>query len=78
MKNIIFYPYQDIPEEAEMLEVAPNIYWIRLPLPLKLDHVNVYVLDDGEIERGALSRCSKEISKGSSLKLQKSLALHYL
>lgn len=34
---------------------------------------SVYVLDDGEIERGALSRCSKEISKGSSLKLQKSL-----
>jgi len=33
----------------------------------------VYVLDDGEIEKGALSRCLKEKSKDSSLKLQKSL-----
>jgi len=34
---------------------------------------SVYVLDAGEIEKGALSRYSKEKSKNSSLKLQKSL-----
>ena len=48
MKNSICYPYEEIPKEGEMLEVAPKIYWIRLPLPLKLDHVNIYALDDGD------------------------------
>ena len=48
MKNIIHYPFEEIPKEGEIVEVAPNIYWIRLPLPLKLDHVNVYALDDGD------------------------------
>ena len=48
MKNIIQYPYQEPPKEGTFLQVAPNIYWIRLPLPLKLDHVNVYALDDGD------------------------------
>ena len=31
-----------------MIEVAEGILWARLPLPMKLDHVNVYALDDGE------------------------------
>ena len=31
-----------------MIEVAPGILWARLPLPMKLDHVNVYILDDGD------------------------------
>ena len=48
MRNTIRYPYQEAPREGTFLQVAPNIYWVRLPLPLKLDHVNVYALDDGD------------------------------
>ncbi|MEM9973076.1 MAG: MBL fold metallo-hydrolase [Pseudomonadota bacterium] len=30
-----------------MQEVAQGVHWIRLPLPMALDHVNLYLLDDG-------------------------------
>ncbi|MEQ9675681.1 MAG: MBL fold metallo-hydrolase, partial [Roseovarius indicus] len=42
------YPFPDPPENGAALEVAPGVLWIRLPLPMALDHVNVYALDDGD------------------------------
>ena len=30
-----------------MNEVAPGILWLRLALPYRLDHVNVYLIEDG-------------------------------
>jgi glyoxylase-like metal-dependent hydrolase (beta-lactamase superfamily II) len=42
------YPWPDAPEHGHGVEVAPGVLWFRLPLPMKLDHVNVYVLDDGD------------------------------
>lgn len=41
-------PFPTPPEAGETIEVAPRILWARLPLPMKLDHVNVYLLDDGD------------------------------
>lgn len=43
----IAFPFPDPPAPGTMAEVAPGILWTRLPLPMKLDHVNVYALDDG-------------------------------
>lgn len=43
------YPLEEaVPEPGEALEIAPRILWLRLPLPMKLDHVNVYALDEGD------------------------------
>ncbi|WP_223423209.1 MBL fold metallo-hydrolase [Tateyamaria pelophila] len=42
------YPWPDPPEHGVGVEVAPGVLWFRLPLPMRLDHVNVYVLDDGD------------------------------
>jgi glyoxylase-like metal-dependent hydrolase (beta-lactamase superfamily II) len=36
------------PEAAEAVEVAPGVLWMRLALPMALDHVNVYALDDAD------------------------------
>jgi len=36
------------PPAGEGHEVAPGVTWVRLPLPYALDHVNVWVLADGE------------------------------
>lgn len=44
----IRYPFPDAPLEGEAIEVAPGVLWMRLPLPMALDHVNVYTLDDGD------------------------------
>ena len=47
MNDNIHYPFETIPAEGEVIEVAPGILWMRLPLPMKLDHVNIYALDNG-------------------------------
>lgn len=44
----IRYPIEHPPAEGEAIEVAEGVLWIRLPLPMKLDHVNVFALDDGD------------------------------
>ncbi|OUD10070.1 MBL fold hydrolase [Marivivens niveibacter] len=30
------------------IEIASGVFWLRLPLPMALDHVNIYALDDGD------------------------------
>lgn len=42
------YPFERPPAFGETLEVAPGILWLRLPLPFRLNHVNVYLLEDQE------------------------------
>ncbi|MGB0682427.1 MAG: MBL fold metallo-hydrolase [Magnetovibrionaceae bacterium] len=37
-----------LPEPGGMIEVAPGIHWLRMPLPFALNHINLWVLDDGE------------------------------
>nr|WP_232830533.1 MBL fold metallo-hydrolase [Oceanicella sp. SM1341] len=42
-------PFTDTPPaEGEVTEIAEGVLWARLPLPMALDHVNVYALDDGD------------------------------
>ena len=41
------FPYPAPPEPGTVIEVAPGILWLRLALPYRLDHVNVYLIDDG-------------------------------
>lgn len=60
------YPWDTPPAHGtEAIEVAPGVFWLRLPLPLKLDHVNVYALDEGDhwtvIDTGFASKKTKEI-----------------
>ncbi|MEP1538642.1 MAG: MBL fold metallo-hydrolase [Paracoccaceae bacterium] len=42
------YPWEDAPGQGEAIQVADGVFWCRLPLPMKLDHVNIYALDDGD------------------------------
>ena len=44
----IAYPWAEPPAPGAAIEVAPGVLWMRLPLPMKLDHVNVYALDEGD------------------------------
>ncbi|WP_333828624.1 MBL fold metallo-hydrolase [Pararhodobacter sp.] len=43
----IRFPFEAPPAPGTATEVAPGVLWMRLPLPMALDHVNVYALDDG-------------------------------
>ncbi|MFA8441032.1 MBL fold metallo-hydrolase [Yoonia sp.] len=61
----IRHPFPEPPKEGEAITVAPGILWMRLPLPMALDHVNVYVLDDGDswtvIDTGFASKRGRAI-----------------
>lgn len=61
----IQYPWETPPEHGAATQVAPGVLWIRMPLPMKLDHVNIYALDDGEswtiIDTGFASGKTKAI-----------------
>jgi glyoxylase-like metal-dependent hydrolase (beta-lactamase superfamily II) len=37
-----------LPAEGEVVEIADGVLWTRLPLPMRLDHVNVYILEDAD------------------------------
>jgi glyoxylase-like metal-dependent hydrolase (beta-lactamase superfamily II) len=40
------FPHQTPPRPGTTIEVAPGILWARLALPFRLDHVNVYLIED--------------------------------
>lgn len=42
------YPIETTPKPDEAIEVAPGIVWVRLALPFRLNHVNIYLLADGD------------------------------
>lgn len=42
------HPFPEPPAPGQALEVAPGLLWLRLALPLALNHVNVFALDDGD------------------------------
>ncbi|TNF21010.1 MAG: MBL fold metallo-hydrolase [Rhodobacteraceae bacterium] len=61
----IRYPFAEPPAEGAATEVAEGVLWMRLPLPMALDHVNIYALDEGDswtvIDSGFSSRRSRAI-----------------
>ena len=44
----LHYPISDVPEFGTPTQVADGVYWLRMPLPFTLDHINLYVLRDGD------------------------------
>lgn len=40
------YPFGRAPEPGETREVAPGVTWLRLPLPLRLNHINVWLIEE--------------------------------
>jgi glyoxylase-like metal-dependent hydrolase (beta-lactamase superfamily II) len=42
------YPWPAPPAAGEAREVAPGVRWLRMPLPFRLDHINLWLLEDGD------------------------------
>jgi len=65
MKNRhgLSFPFDAAPGFGETREVAEGVLWLRLPLPMALDHVNAYALDDGDgwtlVDPGMSSRACR-------------------
>lgn len=45
---MIRYLFEDAPEPGQVREIAAGILWLRMPLPMELDHINLYLLEDDD------------------------------
>lgn len=43
----LHYPHHQAPAPGTRQEIAPGVFWLRMPLPFQLDHVNLWLLRDG-------------------------------
>jgi len=48
MTKPIAYPFDTAPAPGSAVEVAEGILWMRVPLPMVLDHVNIYAIDGAD------------------------------
>jgi hypothetical protein len=44
------YPWgrQQAPEPLKPFAVAEGVWWVRMPMPMALDHINLWLLEDGD------------------------------
>jgi glyoxylase-like metal-dependent hydrolase (beta-lactamase superfamily II) len=61
----ITFPWGEAPAEGEAVALAEGALWMRLPLPMALDHVNVYAFRDDDgwtiVDTGFDSRRTRQI-----------------
>lgn len=59
------YPFEPPAPDGSVVEVAPGILWARMPMPMTLDHINVYLLREDEgwtlVDTGLNTQRSREL-----------------
>ncbi len=48
MPETLEFPCATPPKTGEAIEIRPGVLWARLALPFRLDHVNIYLVEDGD------------------------------
>jgi hypothetical protein len=46
--NGLHYPFEHRPAPGQLVEVASGVYWVRMPLPISLNHINLWVLEEAD------------------------------
>ncbi|MEX3815576.1 MBL fold metallo-hydrolase [Paraburkholderia sp. BR13439] len=46
-KPVLHYPCGEAPAAGTVSEIAPGVLWLRMPMPLALNHINLWALRDG-------------------------------
>src|SRR5436309_4129705 len=47
MLDTLDFPVATAPGPAELHPIALGVLWLRMPLPFALDHINLWLLEDG-------------------------------
>ncbi len=47
-EQVLDYPHPAPPPPGATRVVAPGVHWLRMPLPYALDHINLWLLEDGD------------------------------
>jgi glyoxylase-like metal-dependent hydrolase (beta-lactamase superfamily II) len=62
------YPLATPPDTGMTVEVAPGVHWLRMPLPFRLDHINLWLIEDGPgwtiVDTGLGTEKTKQIWRG--------------
>jgi glyoxylase-like metal-dependent hydrolase (beta-lactamase superfamily II) len=62
------YPIAEPPPTGEPMHVAPGVEWLRVPLPFALDHINLWIVEDGDswtlVDSGLASDTIKTVWRG--------------
>ena len=58
-------PQETPPAPGQAIQIAPGVMWLRFPLPMALDHVNVFAFDDPDgwtiIDTGLDTKASRQM-----------------
>ncbi len=46
--SALAFPFTAPPDAGTVTTVAPGVLWVRMPLPFQLDHINLWLLEDGD------------------------------
>ncbi len=54
-----------VPGPGEAIAVAEGVHWIRMPLPFALDHINLWLIEDGDgwtvVDTGLGTRATRDL-----------------
>ena len=48
MPEELSFPFPEPPVYGKTVRIADDIRWLRMPLPLALNHINIYLVDSGD------------------------------
>ncbi len=50
VKPALQYPFERgwAPEAGDPFQVSDGVFWLRMPIPISLDHINLWLLKDGD------------------------------
>ena len=81
------YPFSAPPAPGTWQAVAPGVFWLRMPLPFALDHINLWVLRDGPgwtlVDTGLNSQVTRDLweqliaSVFAGLPVQRVICTHF-
>jgi len=63
----LHFPFEDLdlPDSSGAIEITEGVYWLRLPLPMALNHINIWLLKDDDgwtvVDTGFKSRRSQSL-----------------
>jgi glyoxylase-like metal-dependent hydrolase (beta-lactamase superfamily II) len=85
--ELLRYPFPEPPKTGELTEVADGIFWVRVPLPFRLNHINVYLIDDGDgwvvLDTGIANKATRDLWEAllsgplAGRKLTRLIVTHY-
>ena len=51
LESQLDYPFGDaVPQPGMVVDIAPGVRWLRMGLPFALNHINLWLLEDTDLQ----------------------------